>query len=161
MRVQVRLNAISPYQSQQSSPAIRDTSAPAIQETSSPAIEDTSTSAIQDISAPAIRGSSPAESWICNTPPSCYALWSKKNKQPMMPIIASLKPCVASEQGKSTTVAWGWTSIYTMKSVFAQPPIDLQLTFNYTKPIAFVNFVCLSSGSAFVSISATFSSVCT
>jgi len=62
MRVQVRLNAISPYQSQQSSPAIRDTSAPPI------------------------RGSSPAETCICNTPPSCYALWSKKqtNKQTNM-----------------------------------------------------------------------------
>jgi len=75
MRVQVRLNAISPYQSQQSSPAIRDTSAPAIQ--------DISALAIQDISTPALQDSSPAETCICNTPPSCYALWSKKqtNKQ--------------------------------------------------------------------------------
>jgi hypothetical protein len=56
MRVQVRLNAISPYQSQQSSPAIQDISAPAI----------------QDISAPALRDSSPAETCICNIvdPPS-------------------------------------------------------------------------------------------
>jgi hypothetical protein len=51
MRVQVRLNAICPYQSQQSSPAIQDISAPVI----------------QDISAPAIRDSSPAETCICNT----------------------------------------------------------------------------------------------
>jgi len=28
----------------------------------------------------------------------------------VIPIVASLKPCV-SEQGKSTTVAWGWPSI--------------------------------------------------
>ena len=27
------------------------------------------------------------------------------NKQPVIPIVASLKPCVASEQGKSTTIA--------------------------------------------------------
>ena len=32
-------------------------------------------------------------------------------KQTVIPIVASLKPCVASEQGKSTTVAWGWPSI--------------------------------------------------
>ena len=62
MRVQVWLNAISPYQSQQSSPAIRDTSAPAIQDISAPAI--------QDISAPALRDSSPAETCICNS--VCY-----------------------------------------------------------------------------------------
>ena len=49
MRVQVRLNTISLYQSQQSALAIRD--------------------------------SSPAETSICNTPPSCYASCSKNNKQ--------------------------------------------------------------------------------
>jgi hypothetical protein len=51
--------------------------------------------------------------YICNTPPSCYAPWSKKtnkqtnkqrSKQTVISIVASLKPCVASEQGKSTTV---------------------------------------------------------
>jgi hypothetical protein len=114
MRVQVWLNAISPYQGQQSSPAIRNTSAPAIQEFSAPAIQDIKSAlAEQDISTQALRGSSPAETSTCNTPPSCYALWSKKqtNKQTNMmrnfviPIVASLKPCLRSEQGKSTTIA--------------------------------------------------------
>ena len=66
MRVQVRLNGISPYQGQQSSPAIQDTSTPAIEATTAQAIQDTSTLAIRIISAPAIRGSSPAETCICN-----------------------------------------------------------------------------------------------
>jgi len=51
MRVQVRLNAISPYQSQHHRLRPYETSP-------SPAI--------QDISAPAIRDSSPAETCICN-----------------------------------------------------------------------------------------------
>jgi hypothetical protein len=44
----------------------------------------------------------------------------KKINKHVMPIVASLKPCVASEQGKSTTVARGWPSIYTKKSVFSK-----------------------------------------
>ena len=66
MRVQVRLNGISPYQGQQSSPAIQDTSTLDIEATTAQAIQDTSTLAIRIISAPAIRGSSPAETCICN-----------------------------------------------------------------------------------------------
>jgi len=46
---------------------------------------------------------------ICNTPSSCYILWSKKDKQQtnklVMLIVASLNSCMASEKGKSTTVA--------------------------------------------------------
>jgi hypothetical protein len=36
---------------------------------------------------------------------------NKDNAQIVIPIVASLKPCLISEQGKSTTVAWGWPSI--------------------------------------------------
>jgi len=52
---------------------------------------------------------------------------NKQTNKQMMPIVASLKPCVAGEQGKSTTIVWGWPFIYTKKSVFLRPPIDLQL----------------------------------
>ena len=89
MRVRVPLNAISRYQSQQLSPAIQDITLcghtrhlrlQLYMTSPSLAIQDISAQAIQDISAPAIRDSSPAETSICNTPPSCYASWSKKNK---------------------------------------------------------------------------------
>jgi hypothetical protein len=47
----------------------------------------------------------------CNTPPSCYAPWSKKTN---LGFHSSLLKTLR-EQGKSTTVAWGWPSIYTKK----------------------------------------------
>jgi hypothetical protein len=56
---------------------------PAIRDTTTLAINDISDGAILIICAPAIQDSSPAESYIFNTPPSCDALWSMKktNKQ--------------------------------------------------------------------------------
>jgi len=45
----------------------------------SPAIRDTSAPAIQDISAPAIRGSSPAETCICNSVLNCAILLKSLN----------------------------------------------------------------------------------
>ena len=53
-------------------------------------------------------------------------------------IVASLKPCVASEQGKSTTVAWGWPSIERQGNPRAQKKSETTLnptlnpTFNPT-----------------------------
>ena len=90
-----------------------------------------------------------------------------KEQTTVISIVASLKPCVASEQGKSTTVAWGWPSIERQGNPRAQKKSETTLnpTLNrppcYHRPIAFVNFVCLSLVSAFVSISATFSFVFT
>jgi len=62
MRVQVRLNAISPYQSQLSSPAIREIT-----------VSGHTRQHLQPYKtpSPAIRGSSAAETCICNAPLCC------------------------------------------------------------------------------------------
>ena len=65
----IRVNShLQPYET---SPSL------AIQDISAPAISDISAPAIQHISAPAIQDTSPAETCICNNPPSFYTLWSK------------------------------------------------------------------------------------
>jgi hypothetical protein len=66
MRVQVRLNAISAYQSQQSSPAIPDITVSGNMDTSAPTMRDIFTLAIHDISTLVIRGSSQAKTCKCN-----------------------------------------------------------------------------------------------
>jgi len=62
MKVQVRLNAISPCQSQPSSPAIRDISV-------SSHTRHLGLLPYKTPPSPALRDSSPAETCICNTPP--------------------------------------------------------------------------------------------
>jgi hypothetical protein len=60
----------------------------------------------------------------CNTPPTCYAPLSKKTS---LDSHCSLLKTL-SEQGKCTTVAWGWPSINTKKSVF--PKRKMKTTLN-------------------------------
>jgi len=90
MGVQVRLNTISLYQSQQSALAIRGITVSGhtqylrLRPYETSLLRPFKTSLLRPSKtspSPAIRDSSPAETSICNTPPSCYASCSKNNKQ--------------------------------------------------------------------------------
>jgi len=115
MKVQVRLNAISSYQSQQSSPAIRDISVSGHTRHLHPRPYKTSPS--------------PTETCICNTPPLAIHRrarnkWKRWNK--VIPIAASLKPR-ESEQGKSTAIAWGCPSIKKQRNPCARKKSETTL----------------------------------
>jgi len=152
MRVQIRLNAISPYQSQQSSPAIQDiTVSGHTRHLRSGHTRHHHSDHMGHLCSGHTRLISGGDLHMQHSPLLLHSVEQETNKQSnkhdaqlVIPIVASLKPCLRSEQGKSTTVA-----------------LNHKLTSNYHKPIAFMNFVCLSFISAFVSISATFSFVCT
>jgi len=159
MRVQVRLNAISPYQSQQSSPAIQDITVSS--HTRHLCSGDAWHLCLWPYETPPLRPYKPSPLRrfeaqfrlrpVYATLPPLATLCGARNKQThkhdtqlVIPIVASLKHCLSSERVKSTIVA-----------------LNIELTSNYHTPIAFVNFVWLSFVSAFVSISATLLFLCT
>jgi len=58
-----------------------------------------------------------------------------KEQTTVISIVASFKPCVASEQGKSTTIAWGWPSIERQGNPRAQKKSETTLNPTLNGPL--------------------------